>query len=94
MNTSNLEQTSLGLAAKPALLVVDVINGFTDPACPLGTHCPEVITANFQLLEIFRAKALPIFLPQWSITMTNKRPSSELKCLRLIFWMPDHTGSK
>lgn len=61
MNTNNLEQTSLGLAAKPALLVVDVINGFTDPACPLGTHCPEVITANFQLLEIFRAKALPVF---------------------------------
>ncbi|MDE1063372.1 MAG: isochorismatase family protein, partial [Pseudomonadales bacterium] len=61
MNTNNLEQTYLGLAAKPALLVVDMINGFTDPACALGTHCPEVITANCQLLERFREQALPVF---------------------------------
>ncbi len=61
MNTNNLEQTYLGLAAKPALLVVDMINGFTDPACALGTHCPEVIAANCQLLERFREQALPVF---------------------------------
>ena len=61
MNTNNLEKTYLVLAAKPALLVVDVINGFTDPACPLGTHSPDFISANFPLLELFRSKALPVF---------------------------------
>ena len=61
MNTNNLEQTYLGLAAKPALLVVDMINGFTDTACALGTYCPEVIAANCQLLERFREQALPVF---------------------------------
>jgi nicotinamidase-related amidase len=38
-----------------------MINGFTDPACPLGTHCPEVVAANIELLTAFRQRGLPIF---------------------------------
>ena len=38
-----------------------MINGFTDPDCPLGTACPEVVAANRQLLEAFRALDLPVF---------------------------------
>ena len=41
--------------------MVDLINGFTDPACPLGTHCPSVIEANVELLRAFRRLELPIF---------------------------------
>jgi hypothetical protein len=33
----NLENESLGLTENSALLVVDMINGFTDSVCPLGT---------------------------------------------------------
>ena len=59
--TKVLEQKNLGLATNPALIVVDMINGFTDPKCPLGSHCQEVVAANCELLAIFRAKGLPVF---------------------------------
>tara|TARA_B110000495_G_C22997972_1_gene588612 strand:+ start:239 stop:847 length:609 start_codon:yes stop_codon:yes gene_type:complete len=59
--TKDLEQKNLGLATSPALIVVDMINGFTDPKCPLGSHCQEVVAANCELLAIFRAKGLPVF---------------------------------
>ncbi len=61
MNSQNLDKNTLGLTSHPALVVVDMIRGFTDPQCPLGTHCPEVVTANLQLLQAFRQKGLPIF---------------------------------
>ena len=57
----NLENEALGLTENSALLVVDMINGFTDSACPLGTDCPEVVSANVELLMAFRDRGLPIF---------------------------------
>ena len=57
----DLERKSLGLGPHPALVIVDMINGFTDSACPLGTDCPEVVEANRLLIELFRRKGLPIF---------------------------------
>lgn len=57
----DLIRNSLGLGHKAALIVVDMICGFTDPNCPLGYACPEVIEANQGLLAAFRAKQLPIF---------------------------------
>lgn len=38
-----------------------MINGFTDPECPLGSHCPEVVAANIALIAVFRALGRPIF---------------------------------
>jgi len=61
MTSNDLQQNALGLTASPALLLVDMINGFTDPACALGSDCPEVVAANVQLLEAFRALGLPVF---------------------------------
>ncbi|MBT5797968.1 MAG: isochorismatase family protein, partial [Porticoccaceae bacterium] len=61
MASNDLDQHQLGLAAKPALLVVDMINGFTDPECPLGTDCPQVVAANCKLLSAFRQLGLPVF---------------------------------
>lgn len=49
----NLERHSLRLGRRPALIVVDVIKGFTDPGCALGTDCPEVVEANRKLVEAF-----------------------------------------
>ena len=57
----NLERNSLGLGRKPALIVVDMINGFTDPECPLGCSCPEVIAANASLLQVFHKCGLPVY---------------------------------
>jgi maleamate amidohydrolase len=56
----DLERKRLGVGDRPALLVVDMIKGFTDPACPLGCDCPEVVAANGQLLDEFRRRGLPI----------------------------------
>ncbi len=58
---SDLARQSLALGRRPALLLVDMIRGFTDPACPLGSACAPVIDANAQLLAAFRAAALPVF---------------------------------
>ena len=61
MALSNLQHNQLGLAQSPALLVVDMINGFTDPDSPLGTNCPDVVAANIELLAAFRNSVRPIF---------------------------------
>lgn len=57
----DLETNELSLGDRPALIVVDVVVGFTDPSCPLGSHCPEVVAANVRLLDAFRKRQLPIF---------------------------------
>ena len=57
----DLERNSLGVGDRPALIVVDMIKGFTDPACPLGCDCPAVVAANAQLLDAFHARKLPVF---------------------------------
>ena len=61
LQPGTLQHSTLGLGNRPALIVVDMINGFTDPSCPLGTDCPEVVAANRELLSAFRDKGLPIF---------------------------------
>ena len=74
MALSNLHQNQLGLGRSSALLVVDMINGFTDPACPLGSNCPEVVAANIELLTAFRDRALPIFFT--SVVYHNDQQAS------------------
>ncbi len=56
----DLDNKSLGLGASPALLVIDVINGFTNPECALGHQCDAVVDVNQQLLAVFRAEELPV----------------------------------
>ncbi|MCF6275240.1 MAG: isochorismatase family protein [Robiginitomaculum sp.] len=58
---NDLARTSQVIGQRPALIVVDMINGFTDPSCPLGGDYPDVIAANIDLLAAFRAAHLPIF---------------------------------
>lgn len=57
----DLDRKSLGLGSSPALLVVDMIEGFTNPECPLGCDCPDVVAANATLLGVFRSRGLPVF---------------------------------
>lgn len=66
----DLQRQSLGLGHKPALVVVDMIHGFTDPACPLGSDADDVIAANQQLLGVFRERGLPVFFT----TVIYRRP--------------------
>jgi maleamate amidohydrolase len=57
----DLQRNSLGLGRRPALVIVDMIKGFTDPACPLGSDCPEVVAANAILLEAFHDAGMPVY---------------------------------
>ena len=42
----DLERQSLGLGKYPALIVVDMMNSFTDPESPLGSNADAVIEAK------------------------------------------------
>lgn len=57
---TDLMRNGIPLGRRPALVLVDLIRGFTEAACPLGTDCPGVVAANARLLEAFRAARLPI----------------------------------
>jgi maleamate amidohydrolase len=57
----DLKRNGLGLGQKPALLLVDMINGFTSDECPLGSSCADVVAANVRLLAAFRQQGLAIY---------------------------------
>ncbi len=49
-----------GYGRTPALLVIDFINGFTDPATPLGGDFSAEIAVTQGLLSSFRSARLPV----------------------------------
>lgn len=57
---ADLQRKEQGLGHRPALLIVDIINAFTDPDCPLGSEADGVVEANRALLKAFREKQLPV----------------------------------
>ena len=50
-----------GYGTRPALLVVDFINGFTDSGTGLGGDFGAEVAVTAKLLAKFRARALPVF---------------------------------
>ena len=57
-----LKRVDGGFGIKPALIVVDVVKGFTDPSCPLGSEADEVVEANVRLMNAFHDAASPVVL--------------------------------
>ena len=57
---ADLDRQSQGLGSRPALLLVDLIESFTDPGCPLGCAADGVVEASRRLLKEFRGKSLPV----------------------------------
>lgn len=51
----------VGWGERPALLVIDYMVGFTDPALPLGSDLTSEIEATVRLLEAARAAGIPRF---------------------------------
>jgi maleamate amidohydrolase len=49
-----------GAGERPALVVVDLVNGFTDPASPLWCDADGAVEATARLLEAARAGGAPI----------------------------------
>jgi len=50
----------VGIGDHPAVLVVDLQYGFTDPSTPLGGDLDEVIAATDALLAVARRNAFPV----------------------------------
>lgn len=50
-----------GYGKHPALLIIDMTKGFTDPAAPMGSEVTSQIEAIQVLLKEFRTQGLPIF---------------------------------
>jgi nicotinamidase-related amidase len=48
------------LGDRPAVLVVDLCRGFTDPACPLGSDAPEEIRRTRRVLDAARGRGVPV----------------------------------
>lgn len=57
---ADLSRRNIGLGGKPALIVVDMSVGFTQPESPLGGHFDSVVAATATLINAFRARGLPI----------------------------------
>ena len=51
---------SITLGERPAVLVVDFSCGFTDPECALGSELSAEVEATRRLLDVARAKGLPV----------------------------------
>lgn len=49
-----------GWGKRPGLVIVDFMNGFTDPSSPLGADFTSEVQATADLLVAFRQAALPI----------------------------------
>jgi nicotinamidase-related amidase len=52
------ERVTLG--SRPAVLVIDFSCGFTDPSCALGSDLTAEVEATKRLLDVARAKGLPV----------------------------------
>jgi nicotinamidase-related amidase len=50
-----------GYGQRPALLIIDMTNGFTDPSSPMGSDLTAQIEALQVLLKEFRDRKLPVF---------------------------------
>jgi nicotinamidase-related amidase len=50
----------IGFGRRPAVLAVDLVNGFTNPAFPLGANLDDVVEATTRLLAAARGARVPI----------------------------------
>lgn len=51
----------VGFGYRPSLLVVDFINGFTDPASPMGSDVSGAIVETNRLISAARSANIPVF---------------------------------
>ena len=52
--------TTIGFGQRPALIVIDMVNAFTDPDMPLGSNLDSVVDGIKGLLRVGREAGIPI----------------------------------
>lgn len=65
-----------GFGRRPALVVVDVNRGFTDPSSPLACDLDGVVAAVARLLEAFRTAGLPVVFTTVSYDVAAKQAAA------------------
>ena len=60
MQFEGFGQRGGGVGSRPALVIIDMSNGFTDPASPLVCDLDETVEAIRKLLEAARAAEIPV----------------------------------
>lgn len=65
----------IGFGRQPAVLVVDVIQAFTDPASPLGSNLDAVVAAIRQVLDAARARSLPVIFTTVAYNEVSWQPA-------------------
>jgi nicotinamidase-related amidase len=50
----------LGFGERPALIVIDMIKGFTDATMPLGADLESQLAAHHPLLDVAHARGIPV----------------------------------
>jgi nicotinamidase-related amidase len=69
----------VGFGGRPALVVVDLQNGFTDPGCAVGGDLDDVVSATAGLLEEAREARLPIAFTAVGFTRAESESSTWLR---------------
>ncbi len=82
----DLKRQPQNLGFRPALILVDMIRAFTDPDCPLGCSCDDVVEVNARLLNEFRERKLPIVFTTVVYSDVDQAPvfRSRLPALNLL----------
>ena len=65
-----------GLGKRPALIVVDVNVGFTDPASPLVCELDDVVASIARLLDELRRAGLPVVYTTVAYTEADRRTAA------------------
>lgn len=74
---ATLPSGRVGFGKRPALIIVDATNGFTDPASPLGSESTAELAVIERLITAFRARGLPI-----AYTVNAYKQASEASVFR------------
>jgi nicotinamidase-related amidase len=65
-----------GFGSRPAVVVIDLIEGFTDPASPLGSELDDVVGATRTLLDAARSADVPVLFTTVVYDEANERAAT------------------
>jgi nicotinamidase-related amidase len=76
----------MGFGAKPALLVIDFVNAFTDPATMLGSNLDRQVEEANRLIDAAHARSLPVLFSTVIYEEADLRDSG--------IWAMKHKGTR
>ena len=80
----------LGFGEKAALLIVDFVNGFTDPAKFGGGNIQEAIDATVGLLAFCRARGVPV--AHTRVIFADDAADANIMCMKVPSLTRAHRG--